>query len=75
MVCHTFTLLVFLGPLRALGVLPLLRKAVAFSFFPPSFGLFVQFCLPEPAGGAFLDMYIKMQHNLVVKSVGLVSES
>lgn len=72
-VCDTFILLVFLGPLRALGVPPLLRKAI--SFFPPSFRLFVQFCLPEPAGGALLDMFIKMQHNLVVKSLGLVSES
>lgn len=45
-----------------------------FLFFPSS-RLFVQFCLPEPAGGDFSDMYIKMQHNLVVKSTGLVSES
>ncbi|KAB1253694.1 hypothetical protein Cadr_000002991 [Camelus dromedarius] len=37
--------------------------------------LFVQFCLPEPAGGDFLDTYIKMQHKLVVKSMDLVSES
>lgn len=54
--CLTFTLLVFLGPWKALDVLPLLRKALSFSFFPPSFRLFMQFCLPEPAGGAFLDM-------------------
>lgn len=66
-VCDTFILLVFLGPLRALGVPPLLRKAI--SFFPLSFRLFVQFCLPESAGGALLDMFIKMQHNLVVKSM------
>ena len=47
----------------------------AVSFFPSSSRLFVQFCLPEPAGGDFLDKYIKMQHKLTVKSVGLVSES
>lgn len=45
-------------------------------FIPPSsFRLFVQFCLPEPACGDFLDMYIMMQHKGAVKSVGRVSES
>ena len=37
--------------LRALGVPPLLSKAI--SFPPSSFRLFVQFCLPEPVGGDF----------------------
>ena len=42
---------------------------------PLLFQAVVQFCLPEPAGGDFLDMYIKMQHKVAVKSVGRVSES
>lgn len=77
-VCHPFDLLVFSGlyVFSVLGVPPLSRKAVSFSSpTPPSSRLFVQFCLPEAVGEAFLDMYIKIQHKLVVKSVGLVSES
>ena len=35
----------------------------------------MQFCLPEPAGGDFLDMYIKMQHKLARESVGLGDSS
>ena len=75
-VCHPFDLLVFSGlyVFSVLGVPPLSRKAVSFSFPPPS-RVFVQFCLPEAVGEAFLDMYIKIQHKLAVKSVGLVSES
>lgn len=48
-VCHPFDLLVFSGlyVFSVLGVPPLSRKAVSFSFPPPS-RLFVQFCLPEP---------------------------
>lgn len=73
-VCHPFPLHAFFGLyLRALGVPPLLNKAISFS--PSSFRLFVQFCLPEPAGGDFLDMYIKMHNKVAVKSVGRVSES
>lgn len=56
-----FPLLAFFALyLKALGVPPLLSKAV--SFPPSSFRLFVQFCLSEPACGDFLDMYIMMQH-------------
>lgn len=72
--CHPFPLHAFFGLyLRALGVPPLLSKAI--SFPPSSFRLFVQFCLPEPAGGDFLDMYIKMQHKLARESVGLGDSS
>ena len=71
---HPFPLLASCGLyLRALGVPPLLSKAV--SFPPSSFRLFVQFCLPEPACGDFLDMYIMMQHKLARESMGLGDSS
>lgn len=35
----------------------------------------MQFSLSEPAGRDFLDMYIKMQHKLVVKGMGFGDSS
>jgi hypothetical protein len=61
--CHPFTLLYSFRPLMSLAIPPHLAL---FTFFR----LPVQFCLPESAIGDFLGMYIKRQHNLLVKSVG-----
>lgn len=50
--CHPLPLHASFGLyLRALGVPPLLSKAISFPL--SSFRLFVQFCLPEPVGGDF----------------------